>query len=160
VPGLHAVVVEKRFVSVLTKQDSGLYRYVSHERHYPHQDQALALAASAKTFALPTDVPGDYILEVHGADGAVLNQIDYSVAGAGNVSRSLERNAELTLSITSFGVPLGAYSPCQIVTLKPFRPDSSSVGRFFSAGVLRRLGVVTAKAFTLPDSICVVVLVV
>jgi len=32
----------------------------------------------------------------------------------------------------------------QIETLKPFIPDSSSVGRFFSAGVVRRFWVVTA----------------
>ncbi|MGO4777423.1 alpha-2-macroglobulin family protein, partial [Lysobacter sp. 2RAB21] len=42
VTGLRAVVVEKRYVSVLTKQDSGLYRYVSHERRYDKRDEPLA----------------------------------------------------------------------------------------------------------------------
>jgi tripartite-type tricarboxylate transporter receptor subunit TctC len=37
------------------------------------------------------------------------------------------------------GVPFGAYIACQIDTLKPFRPASSSVGNFDSAGVVRRL---------------------
>jgi hypothetical protein len=44
---------------------------------------------------------------------------------------------------TAAGVPLGAYRPCQMVTLKSFRPDSFSVGRSFSAGV-QALAVVTA----------------
>ncbi len=100
VNGLHAVIVEKRFVSVLTKQDSGLFRYVSHERRYPLKDTAITLAASAQSFALPTDQPGNFVLEMRAADGTVLNQVAYSVAGAANLSRSLERNAELTLSLS------------------------------------------------------------
>src|SRR3569832_1532880 len=60
----------------------------------------------------------------------------------------------------SGGVPFGAYRPCQIVTLKFFRPSSCSVGRSFSAGVVRRLFVVTAKALTFLASMCVDVLVV
>ena len=41
VAGLHAAMVETRYVSVLTKQDSGLYRYVSKERRYACADQPL-----------------------------------------------------------------------------------------------------------------------
>ena len=36
---------------------------------------------------------------VKDANGNLLNQIDYSVAGRGNTSRSLERNAELQLRL-------------------------------------------------------------
>jgi uncharacterized protein YfaS (alpha-2-macroglobulin family) len=100
VPGLHAVVLEQRYVSVLTKQDSGLYRYVSQERRYPVKDTTLALPAKATRFVLPTDKPGDFVLEVRDAEGNLLNQRRWSVAGAANLSRSLERNAELTMSLS------------------------------------------------------------
>ncbi len=52
--------------------------------------------------------------------------------------------ASLTFLTTSAGVPLGAYRPCQMVTWKSGTPTSASVGRSFSAGMTRRLGVVTA----------------
>jgi len=99
-PGLHAVVLEIRHVSVLTKQDSGLYRYVSQERKYPIRDTALDLPAGPRKFVLPTDKPGDYVLEIRDTDGTVLNQRRWSVAGAANLSRSLDRNAELTMSLS------------------------------------------------------------
>src|SRR5690606_7823082 len=100
VKGLHAVLVERRYVSVLTKQNSGLYKYVSRLRLDDRKDQALDLDASPRAYALATDAPGDFRLEIRDGDGGVLNRIDYSVAGAANVTRALDRNAELTLSLS------------------------------------------------------------
>ena len=68
--------------------------------------------------------------------------------------------ALLSLASTSGGVPLGAYSPCQMLTSKPFKPASFKVGKSFSAGVLKRFKVVTANALTDLASIWLVVLVV
>src|SRR5690606_24580349 len=100
VKGLHAVLVERRYVSVLTKQNSGLYKYVSRLRLDDRKDQALDLDASPRAYALATDAPGDFRLEIRDGDGSVLNRIGYSVAGAANVTRALDRNAELTLSLS------------------------------------------------------------
>lgn len=100
VKGLQAVLVEKRHVSVLTKEGSGLYRYVSHARRYDRRAQSLVLDGGTQSYRLPTGQPGDYALEIRDADGRVLNTIDYSVAGAANLSRSLERNAELAVSLS------------------------------------------------------------
>ncbi len=97
--GLHAVLIERRHVSVLTKQDSGLYKYVSQLRLDDRKDIAFDFAAKARGYALPTDKPGDWRLEIRDAKGNALNHVDYSVAGAANVTRDLERNAELTLSL-------------------------------------------------------------
>ena len=58
--------------------------------------------------------------------------------------RDCDSDALLILAMTSAGVPLGAYRPCQIETSKPFRPTSCIVGKSFSAAVVRRLDVVTA----------------
>ena len=99
VSGLHVVVVEKRYVSVLTKQDSGLYRYVSHERKFPVDDRVVALPAAGLAVPLPTGAAGNFALELRDADGTVLNSVDFAVAGAANLTRSLERNAELALAL-------------------------------------------------------------
>lgn len=98
--GLRAVLIERRYVSVLTKQNSGLYKYVSQLRLDDRKEQAFDFAGQARGYALPTDKPGDWRLEIRDAKGVALNHVDYSVAGAANLTRALERNAELTLSLS------------------------------------------------------------
>ena len=107
VSGLHAVIIERRYVSVLTKQDSGLYKYVSQLRLDDRSDKSLSLPAGAGNYALPTDKPGDWRLEIRDAKGEALNRIDYSVAGKANLTRSLDRNAELQLSLSRPGYAPG-----------------------------------------------------
>lgn len=100
VDGLKAVLVERRYVSVLTKQDSGAYKYQSRLKEIPVKEEPLKLAATGVDFRLATDQPGDYALVVKNARGEALNQVNYSVAGEANVARSLERNAELQLALS------------------------------------------------------------
>lgn len=121
VGGLQAVLLEKRFVSVLTKQDSGLYRYVSRERREPRKAFALAVPGGRATVALPTDQPGTYVLEVRDVRGTVLNQVEYSVAGAANLSRALDRNAELALTLSK-----KAYKPGEVIELSIRAPYPGS----------------------------------
>ena len=98
--GLQAVRIEKRMVSVLTRGDDGLFRFVSRERREEKSRAALASKAGAQAIALETATPGDFILEVQGRDGRVLNSQAWTVVGDANLSRSLERNAELQLSLS------------------------------------------------------------
>lgn len=100
VDGLRAVLVERRYVSVLTKQDSGAYKYQSRLKEVPVKEEPLKLAASGIDFRLATDAPGDYALLIRNSAGETLNQVSYSVAGEANVARSLERNAELQLALS------------------------------------------------------------
>ncbi len=100
VEGLHLLVIERRFVSILTKEDSGLYKYVSQERKLPVSDTALPATPGEQKFALKTDAPGEFIVEVRDAAGELYNQTTYSVAGDANVERSLGRNAELALTLS------------------------------------------------------------
>jgi alpha-2-macroglobulin len=106
VPGLSIALIERRYVSVLTKQDSGLYKYVSQQREDLRKLEPLALAAGGQDYRLSTDTPGDYVIEVRDAKETVLNRIAYSIAGEANLSRSLERNAELQLTLSK-----GDYRP-------------------------------------------------
>lgn len=99
--GLRAVLVERRHVSTLTKQSSGLYKYVSQLRLDDRGDTAFDFTtAGARSYVLPTDKPGDWRIEIRDAQGNALNRVDYAVAGAANVTRDLERSAELTLSLS------------------------------------------------------------
>ncbi|QWT19396.1 alpha-2-macroglobulin family protein [Bacillus sp. NP157] len=99
-PGLKQAVVETRYVSVLTKQDSGVYKYESKARETTLSETPLTIPAAGVDVALPTDKPGNFALVVKNADGKEVNRVAWSVAGEGNVSRSLERNAELQLTLS------------------------------------------------------------
>ncbi|HVJ61559.1 MAG TPA: alpha-2-macroglobulin, partial [Tahibacter sp.] len=100
VEGLKAVLVERRYVSVLTKQDSGVYKYESRMKEIPVKEEPLTIPAAGIDFKLATDEPGDYSLVVKNNRGEALNQVSYSVAGEANLARSLERNAELQLALS------------------------------------------------------------
>ncbi len=99
VDGLKAAIIERRYVSILTKQDSGVYKYESKAKEIPVSERPLSITAGGNDFALPTDAPGNYALVVRNARGDELNRVEYTVAGEANVSRSLERNAELQLAL-------------------------------------------------------------
>ena len=95
---LRAQLIERRYVSVLTKQESGVYKYESRLKEIPISATALTIPAGGMDYALPTEKPGDYALVIRWGEQAV-NRIEYSVTGQANLSRSLERNAELQIKL-------------------------------------------------------------
>jgi uncharacterized protein YfaS (alpha-2-macroglobulin family) len=98
---LKAQLIERRYVSVLTKQDSGVYKYESKLKEIPISEQPLAIPAAGMDYPLPTDKPGNYALVIRRAsDHIEVNRVEYAVAGDANVSRSLDRNAELQLNLS------------------------------------------------------------
>ncbi len=97
---LTLVKVELRHVSVLTKQPSGLYKYESVKKEVELGRSALSVTAEGHKLALSTDKPGELALVVRDALGKELLRVEYSVAGAGNLSRALDRNAELELKLS------------------------------------------------------------
>lgn len=98
--GLKQAIVETRYVSVLTKQDSGVYKYESKARETTLSETPLTIPAAGLDVALPTNKPGNFALVVKNGDGKEVNRVAWSVAGEGNVSRSLERSAELQMSLS------------------------------------------------------------
>ncbi|HEY9133170.1 MAG TPA: alpha-2-macroglobulin [Dyella sp.] len=97
---LKAQFIERRYISVLTKQDSGVYKYESKLKEVPISEQPLNIPAGGMDYTLPTDKPGNFALVVRRADRTEVNRVEYSVAGDANVSRSLDRNAELQLNLS------------------------------------------------------------
>jgi uncharacterized protein YfaS (alpha-2-macroglobulin family) len=97
--GLTAQLIERRYISVLTKQDSGVYKYESRLKEIPVSAAPLAIPAAGLDYTLPTDKPGDYALLVRQGNVEV-NRVEYSVQGDANLSRSLDRNAELQIKLS------------------------------------------------------------
>jgi alpha-2-macroglobulin len=99
VDGLTLEWVQRKYVSVLMKQDNGTYRYQSRLKETLRDSHPQSLAAKGTEIAMPTDEPGDFALILRNAEGQELNRLSYSVIGQGNLSRSLERSAELQLKL-------------------------------------------------------------
>lgn len=99
VNGLKLVRIERRVVSVLMKQPNGLYKYESRPKETALNEEPFMVTAGGAKLALATQTPGNFAYAVRDADGLELARVEYSVAGTGNVSRSLDRNAELQLAL-------------------------------------------------------------
>lgn len=121
VEGLRTELVERRYVSVLAKQLDGTFRYVSRAKDYPVSQAPLAMSAGGAEQTLETRTPGNFILRLKNAEGEVLNEVEYSVAGAGNVTRSLERNAELQLKLNK-----DEYRPGEEIEISVLAPYTGS----------------------------------
>lgn len=91
--------VQRKYVSVLTQQPNQTYQYVSRLKEIVRDTKTVKIAAGGSNIALPTQEPGDFTLVLRNADGAELNRLDYSVAGQANLSKSLDRNAELQVQL-------------------------------------------------------------
>jgi uncharacterized protein YfaS (alpha-2-macroglobulin family) len=91
--------VERRYVSVLTRQPDGTLRYESRQKEIPLGEKPLELPAAGARLALATGTPGAFSEVVADGDGQVYARVDYVVAGSANLDRSLEKNAELKLAL-------------------------------------------------------------
>jgi uncharacterized protein YfaS (alpha-2-macroglobulin family) len=98
-PGLKLTRIETQYVSVLTKQTNGTYKYESRRKELTLTDEPLSIAAAGADLPLVTDTPGSFAYVIRDDAGLELNRVEYTVAGQGNVTRSLERNAELQITL-------------------------------------------------------------
>lgn len=100
VGGLVLSRLETRFVSVLMRQANGTYKYESRRKETSLGDTPLTIPATGYALKLATDAPGNFAYAVKDASGQQLSRFDYQVAGEGNVTRTLEKNAELELTLS------------------------------------------------------------
>jgi uncharacterized protein YfaS (alpha-2-macroglobulin family) len=116
-PGLKLKRLERRYVSVLLKQDSGVYKYESRLKETPIDEVDLQLPAGNAHLDLDTGKPGDFSYLINDAAGEVYARIDFTVAGAANLSRSLEKNAELQIVLDKHD-----YAPGDTISLQIAAP--------------------------------------
>lgn len=91
--------VERKYLSVLTEQENRTFKYVSRLKETVRNSRSIRLSAGGSNIPLPTQEPGDFVLVLRNSAGAELNRLSYTVAGQANLSRSLERNAELQIQL-------------------------------------------------------------
>ena len=77
----------------------------------------LAHSGERHGLSLPTDKPGDFALLIRSGE-ATVNRIEYSVTGAANLSRSLDRNAELQVKLNKSDYAPG--EPIEISLRAPY----------------------------------------
>ncbi|MEJ0001426.1 MAG: alpha-2-macroglobulin [Verrucomicrobiota bacterium] len=91
---------ELRYVSVLVQKPNGNYAYESVLKEIPSGEQALAIPERGLDWPLVTAAPGDFAARLYDDHGDLVADVRYSVVGEGNVTRSLEKNAELTARLS------------------------------------------------------------
>lgn len=91
--------LERKVISVLVKQANGIYKYESRPKETVLHEEPYSLAANGNALVLATQTPGNFAYVLRNADGLDLARVEYNVVGSGNVSRSLDRNAELQLTL-------------------------------------------------------------
>ena len=99
VSDLVAQIVEEQYVSALTKQSSGVYKYQSVKKEIPVSKTPISIAEKGLSFALPSANPGDFLLTIRDRDNVELSRIAFTVAGKANLTRALELNAELQVKL-------------------------------------------------------------
>jgi len=98
-PQLTLEWVQRKYLSVLTQQPDRTFKYVSRLKETVREAHGVQIAAGGSNFTIPTQEPGDFILVLRNSAGAELNRLNYTVAGEANISRSLDRNAELQIQL-------------------------------------------------------------
>jgi uncharacterized protein YfaS (alpha-2-macroglobulin family) len=114
-------LIERTYISVLVKQNNETYKYESRKKEVVRESKPYTLASGGADLALNTAEPGDFALVLKDADGAELNRLEYSVAGEANLSRSLERNAELQLNLNK-----SEYNPGDTIEINIRAPYTGS----------------------------------
>jgi alpha-2-macroglobulin len=114
-------VVEVTYVSVLMKQENGTLAYQSVRKEIPRSTVARSIAKEGTAVELPTQTPGNFLYVVRAADGTELHKIPFSIMGAANVSRDVERNAELQIKL-----PQRDFNPGEMIELTITAPYTGS----------------------------------
>lgn len=94
---LQLVRLQARYVSVLMRQSNGTYKYESRRKESTLEETSLTVPATGYSLKLASGEPGDFAYVVRDSQGQQLARIEYQVAGEGNVTRALEKNAELQM---------------------------------------------------------------
>lgn len=99
IENITANVIAQEYVSVLKKQENGNYVYESVLKEHPAKSEKISVAASGNHYALPTDEPGNYVLELRDDQNRTLSKLRFSVVGHAAVAATLEKNAELEIKL-------------------------------------------------------------
>ncbi|MCO5114540.1 MAG: alpha-2-macroglobulin family protein [Bdellovibrionaceae bacterium] len=112
---------ETQYVSALMKQNDGTYRYQSIKKEVLLNEDQKNIPASGLKLTLPTDKAGDFVYLVKNKEGQEINRIEFKVMGTTNLTRSLDRNAELQIVLNKED-----YQPGEEIELQILAPYKGS----------------------------------
>lgn len=94
---LTRVLIQTKYISVLTKQRNGSLAYESQPRDETLESVKTSLPAKPQALKLPLETPGSFRYEYRNATGQVLCSIPFHVTGKGDGTKDLERSGELEI---------------------------------------------------------------
>ena len=92
-------VIAQEHVSVVAKKENGSYGYESVLKERVAKSEKIAIGPDGLRYPLPTNEPGDYIVELRDEGGRKVSRIRFSVVGSGIVKRALDKNSELQVKL-------------------------------------------------------------
>jgi uncharacterized protein YfaS (alpha-2-macroglobulin family) len=92
-------VIAQEYVSVVTKKENGSYGYESVLKERVAKTEKIAISADGLRYQLPTEEPGDYLVELRDSNDRKVSRVRFSVVGRGIVKRALDKNAELQIKL-------------------------------------------------------------
>ncbi len=96
---LKLVRLETRFVSTLIRQNNGTYQYESRRKEVVLDEHETTLPKTGLTLPLATDAPGYFAYVLTDSTGQKLARMEYHVAGDANLTRTLEKDAQLQIAL-------------------------------------------------------------
>ncbi|MDR2905605.1 MAG: alpha-2-macroglobulin family protein [Helicobacteraceae bacterium] len=97
---LTMAIYEEKFISVLTLQESGVYKYQSKLTDAQISETPFKIALNGASYKLDTAKPGNFRVEIKNQKGDGLYRLRYSVAGGGAIDAKKDKNAELDVRLT------------------------------------------------------------
>jgi alpha-2-macroglobulin len=92
-------VIAEEHVSVVAKKENGSYGYESVLKERIAKSEKIAIGLDGLHYQLPTNDPGDYIVELRDDGGRKVSRIRFSVVGSGIVKRALDKDSELQVKL-------------------------------------------------------------
>ena len=116
VEGLRYRISETKYVSVLRQQNNGNMSYESQERTVPvSEEKNINWQAGPNEVSVDTSKVGLFTWQVINESDDVICEFSYRVVGKGQQDRSLEREAELSLTVSQSQVQAGSEVEVSIV---------------------------------------------
>jgi uncharacterized protein YfaS (alpha-2-macroglobulin family) len=115
---LTGTVIARRPISTLVRQADRTYKYETVIKEYALDSQPLSIAQAGTSVSLNTDEPGDFVLSVTNAEGLELTRVPYTIVGEANLDFTLEKNAELQITLDKSDYDPG--DPIQVSIRAPY----------------------------------------
>lgn len=111
---LQLVLLEIRYVSTLIRQGNGTYQYESRRKEITVEQHEVALPKTGLTLSLPSAHPGNFAYVITDGAGQKLARMEYHVAGEANLTRTMEKDAQLQISLARHDYSAGEDIEMQI----------------------------------------------